>query len=119
MPVSSIALHIPRNSQGWPTHILNPAGLPPDSLRILAMNCIISIGVENALWRAGEMQSSPIGTPLILAISSDTFPPRRTPPCPGLAPWLILSSTLLIWSSLETRADSLGLNVRPRLRQPE
>ena len=27
------------------------------------MNCIISIGVEKAEWRAGEMQSRPIGTP--------------------------------------------------------
>ena len=27
---------------------LKPAGLPPDSRRIVAMNCIISIGVENA-----------------------------------------------------------------------
>src|SRR5215217_6358486 len=34
MPVSSIALQIARNSQGWPIHILNPVGLPPDSRRI-------------------------------------------------------------------------------------
>ena len=44
---------------------LKPAGLPPDSSRISAMNCIISIGVEKAEWRDGEMQSSPIGTPRV------------------------------------------------------
>jgi hypothetical protein len=27
------------------------------------MNCSISIGVENALWLAGETQSTPTGTP--------------------------------------------------------
>ena len=33
------------------------------------MNCIISIGVENAEWRDGEMQSTPSGTPRVAAIS--------------------------------------------------
>ena len=27
---------------------LKPVGLPPESFRIVAMNCIISIGVANA-----------------------------------------------------------------------
>ena len=29
---------------------LKPTGLPPDSSRSWAMNAVISIGVENALW---------------------------------------------------------------------
>ncbi len=65
------------------------------------------------------MQSSPIDTPLILEISSDTLAAGSTPPWPGLAPWLILSSTILIWSSDATRANSSGLNVPSRLRQPK
>ena len=56
------------------------------------------------------MQSSPMATPRILEISSETLAAGSTPPCPGLAPWLILSSTILIWSSLATRANSSGLN---------
>jgi len=32
------------------------------------MNCIISIGVENAEWPDGEMQSTPIGTPRVIEI---------------------------------------------------
>jgi hypothetical protein len=50
------------------------------------MKCIISIGVAKAEWRAGEMQSTPIGTPRAAAISGDTLGPGNTPPCPGLAP---------------------------------
>ena len=74
---------------------LKPAGLPPDSRRIVAMNCIISIGLENAEWRDGEMQSTPTGTPRVTAISGLTLAPGSTPPWPGLAPWLSLSSTIL------------------------
>jgi len=48
MPVLTIALQIARNSQRWPMQSLKPTGLPPDSRRISPMNCIISIGVENA-----------------------------------------------------------------------
>ncbi len=83
------------------------------------MNCIISIGVEKARCEAGEMQSSPIATPRILEISSETFAAGSTPPWPGLAPWLILSSTILIWSSQATRANSSGLKLPSRLRQPK
>ena len=74
---------------------LNPVGLPPDSRRIVAMNCIISIGLENAECRDGEMQSTPTGTPRVTAISGLTLAPGKTPPWPGLAPWLSLSSTIL------------------------
>jgi len=59
---------------------LNPAGLPPDSRRISPMNLTSSMGVENAEWLAGEMQSSPMGTPLVSAISRDTFAAGSTPP---------------------------------------
>src|ERR1044072_7751283 len=96
MPLSSIALQIPKNSQGWPTHILKPAGLPPDNRRISAMNFIISSGVENARCVAGEMQSSPIGTPRILEISSDTFAAGSTPPSAGVGAWLTLGCALLL-----------------------
>jgi hypothetical protein len=33
VPVSSIALQTPMNSQGWPMHSLKPTGLPCDSSR--------------------------------------------------------------------------------------
>ena len=89
-------------------HSLKPAGLPPDSRRIVAMNCIISIGVANAEWRDGEMQSSPIGTPRVAAISAVTLAPGSTPPWPGLAPWLSLSSTILIWSLARAGLELLG-----------
>jgi len=61
-------------------HSLKPVGLPPDSSRSLATNCIISIGVENAEWRDGEMQSTPTGTPRAAEISDDTLAPGSTPP---------------------------------------
>ena len=50
------------------------------------MNCIISMGVAKAECLAGEMQSWPISTPRISAISLLTFAAGSTPPCPGLAP---------------------------------
>ena len=87
---------------------LKPVGLPPESFRIVAMNCIISIGVENAEWRDGEMQSTPSGTPRVAAISALTLAPGSTPPWPGLAPWLSLSSTILICSLLAIVREFLG-----------
>jgi len=74
---------------------LNPTGLPPDSVRSCVMKSIISSGVEKAEWRAGEMQSWPMGTPRVRAISSVTLAAGSTPPCPGLAPWLSLISIIL------------------------
>lgn len=53
IPESSIALHSAITSQGWPTHSLNPAGLPPESSRIRAMNCISSTRVAKAECAAG------------------------------------------------------------------
>jgi hypothetical protein len=63
-----------------PEQSLKPAGLPPESRRMVPMNCIISIGVEKAEWCDGEMQSTPIGTPRAAAISALTFTAGRTPP---------------------------------------
>ena len=96
MPVFSIALQMARNSHSLPTHSLKPVGLPPDSSRSLAMNSINSTGVEKAEWRAGEIQSWPMGTPRVAAISALTFAAGNTPPWPGLAPWLSLTSIILI-----------------------
>ena len=93
---------------------LKPAGLPPERRRISPMKCIISIGVENAEWADGEMQSQPIGTPRVAAISADTFAAGSTPPWPGLAPWLILSSTILTCSSDGRRREVLGRERRRR-----
>ena len=56
-PVSSIALQMARNSHGWPMQSLKPVGLPCAGAACRAMKCIISIGVEKAQWRGGEMQS--------------------------------------------------------------
>jgi hypothetical protein len=74
---------------------LKPAGLPAERRRIVAINCIISIGVENAEWRDGDRQSTPTGTPRVAAISAVTLAAGNTPPWPGFAPWLSLSSTIL------------------------
>jgi hypothetical protein len=105
MPVSSIALQMAKNSHSWPMQSLKPAGLPPDSRRISAMKRIISTGVEKAEWRDGEMQSWPIGTPLVSEISSLTLGAGSTPPWPGLAPWLSFSSTILTCGSAATSAN--------------
>jgi len=86
MPVTSMALTMANHSQGWPRQNLKPVGLPPESVRSLAMNCIISTGVRKALWLAGEMQASPSFTPRAAAISAVTLAPGSTPPWPGLAP---------------------------------
>ena len=61
-------------------HSLKPTGLPPDRSRNCAMKCIISTGVPKAEWRAGEMQSTPIGTPRASEISGVTLGPGSTPP---------------------------------------
>ena len=45
-----------------------------------AMKRSISMGVENALCAAGEMQSWPTGTPRAAAISGVTLVPGSTPP---------------------------------------
>jgi hypothetical protein len=107
MPVSSIALQMANHSQGWPMHSLKPVGLPPDSCRRRSMNCIISMGVENALCAAGLTQSTPTGTPRAAAISGVTLGPGSTPPWPGLAPWLSLSSIIFTCGSVALATNLL------------
>ena len=65
------------------------------------------------------MQSQPIGTPRVAAISADTFAAGSTPPWPGLAPWLILSSTILTCASAAVSAKRSGENVPSGLRAPK
>src|SRR6266853_3280891 len=119
MPVCNIALHTARNSHGCPTQSLNPAGLPPDSRRISPMNSIIPTGVEKQEWLDGDMQSWPIGTPRVREISAETLAAGNTPPCPGFAPWLIFSSTILTSSSAAVSAKSSDENVPSELRAPK
>jgi len=83
------------------------------------MNCIISTGVENALWLAGLMQSSPCGTPRASAISAVTLGPGSTPPCPGLAPWLSLSSIIRTCGSRAFSAKRSALKRPCSSRQPK
>ena len=63
---------------------LNPAGLPPDSRRISPMKRNHLHAGSKSRVAAGEMQSSPIGTPRIAAISSVTLAAGSTPPMAGL-----------------------------------
>jgi hypothetical protein len=86
IPVEMTALQMDRNSVRAPMHSLNPTGLPPESLRNVAMKSMNSVGVLNALCAGGETTVRPIGTPRVAAISALTFFPGNTPPNPGLAP---------------------------------
>jgi hypothetical protein len=83
------------------------------------MKRIISTGVENAVWRDGEMQSWPIGTPRVSEISWLTLGAGSTPPCPGLAPWLSFSSTILTCGFLAPSAKRSGEKVPSSLRAPK
>ena len=87
---------------------LKPVGLPPERPRRRSMKCIISIGVENALWVAGETQSTHGSTPRAAAISSVTFGPGSTPPWPGFAPCDSFSSIILTcgWTALAQKRSS-------------
>ncbi|MNP27554.1 hypothetical protein D3C76_1204720 [compost metagenome] len=98
---------------------MKPTGLPPDSSRSCWMKCIISIGVENALWRDGEMQSSPIRMPRVSAISRVTLCLGRIPPWPGLAPWLILISIIRTWGVRACAAKRSGSKRPSLVRQPK
>ena len=46
-----------------------PSKCPSGGTGIYWADATVSIGVENALWRDGEMQSSPIKMPRVSAIS--------------------------------------------------
>ncbi|MNO50842.1 hypothetical protein D3C76_412280 [compost metagenome] len=83
------------------------------------MNCIISMGVEKALWRDGDMQSSPISTPRVSAISRVTLCLGRMPPWPGLAPWLILISIIRTCGLRAWVAKRSGSKRPSGVRQPK
>jgi len=119
MPVSSIAFAIANHSHGWPMHSLKPVGLPPERVRSRSMNCIIPIGVLNAAWLAGDTQSTHGVTPRAAAISSVTFGPGSTPPWPGFAPWLSLSSIILTCGCVALATKRSSLNEPSSLRQPK
>ena len=55
--ISTIALTIAANSQGWPIHNLMPTGLPPESWRRRAANSTKPRGVEKFRMMRGEIQS--------------------------------------------------------------
>jgi len=80
MPVSSIALQRARNSTRYPTHSLNPTGLPPERSRSRATNSSSPSSVENVECAGGEITVCHGVTPRIAAISSETFGPGSTPP---------------------------------------
>ena len=98
---------------------LKPVGLPPDSRRSSAMKCIISMGVENAECQAGEMQSCARRTPRMRGDLARHLGGGRTPPWPGLAPWLSLISIILICGLAAISANLSGANVPSVLRQPK
>jgi hypothetical protein len=100
-------------------HSLKPVGLPPDSSRTRSMKCISSSGVANALCRAGDRQSTLIGTPRAAAISAVTFGAGSTPPWPGLAPWLSLISIIFTCGSRALAAKRSASNVPSSVRQPK
>ena len=65
---------------------------------------------ENALWVAGETQSTHGSTPRAAAISSVTLGPGSTPPWPGFAPCDSFSSIILTcgWTALAQKRSSLN-----------
>ncbi len=100
-------------------HSLNPAGLPPDRRRISATNRSRPSGVEKAEWLDGEMQSCPIGTPRVEAISAADLRGRQSPPWPGLAPWLSLNSTIFTCGCAAVAAKRSGENCPSGVRAPK
>src|SRR5882757_915806 len=119
MPTARIALQIDRNSVRAPMHSLNPIGLPPDSLRRVAMNWTNSVGVENALCAGGDTTVLPIGTPRVAAISALTLAPGSTPPKPGLAPWDNLIEIALTDGNRDFSANATGSKRPSASRQPK
>ena len=86
-PRPVVAIRRPRSFQKLmsPTADFNPTGSPVASAILSAKSSKPSTSV-NSVWAAGLMQSFPIGTPSISAISLVTLTAGRTPPRPGLAP---------------------------------
>ena len=91
-------------------HSLKPAGLPPDSRRISRdeVHHLDRRRKRAVTWpaRCSPRPSARRGSCESLR---ETLAAGNTPPCPGLAPWLILSSTILIWSSEAMRANIFGI----------
>ncbi len=83
------------------------------------MNSTSSRGVEKTRWEAGETHFSPFGTPRASAISWVTFAPGRTPPMPGLAPWLSFSETIRTWSPAAVSANLCGSKSPSSVRAPK
>ena len=63
--------------------------------------------MPNSLCRAGLTQSSPGRTPRVAAISGVTFEPGSTPPWPGFAPWLSLTSIIFTLRIGRVRDEAL------------
>ena len=119
VPTARMALQMASTSRRLLTHILKPAGLPPESSRILAMNSMSSTGVLNTRCAAGLMQSTPMGTPRISETSLVILSAGSTPPMPGLAPWLSFSSTILTWSSWALSRNLAGSKSPSSVRAPK
>ncbi len=98
---------------------MNPAGLPPFSSRIRAMNSTSSRGVENTRWELGDTHFSPFGTPRASAISAVTLAAGSTPPMPGLAPWLSLSEVIFTWGSAAVSRNLSGSKSPSFVRAPK
>ncbi|MCY1462155.1 hypothetical protein D9M71_798970 [compost metagenome] len=114
-----MALHMASTSVREPTQNLKPTGLPPASFRSRATNCISSRGVVKLECEAGEMQSTPRGTPRVAAISSVILAAGSTPPSPGLAPWESLMVMPLTCSLDALRAKRSGSKFPWASRQPK
>ena len=67
---------------------------------------------SNSGWWLGLRTVTPTGTPRASAMAGVTFGAGRTPPRPGLAPWLSFNSTAL--TGAESRlARKLSMQKRP------
>ena len=115
MPVPIIAWQSAANSCGWPTHNLNPIGLPPLNSRSCLMKPMSSDGVEKAACRGGDAQSvvhGPSPSPRASDIRGVIFAAGKMPPCAGLAPCESLISIILTWSFVALSVNWSGQNAR-------
>ena len=117
--LSNIAFTIANQSAILPMQSLKPTGLPFDKLRSSWIKRHNSKGDLKAEWLAGDMQSSPKGTPRVSAISGVTLDAGNTPPWPGFAPWDNLISIILIWGSSATVLKRSGSKRPSCVRQPK
>ena len=110
-PVSAISRTSSCQNDRSPTADLIPTGSPVSAASISTQSSIPSTS-ENSACRDGLTQSTPCGTPRVAAISAETLTPGSTPPSPGLAPWLSLTS------SARTGADATVSLKRARSNRP-